>query len=249
VIRTIGVVSAKGGVGKTVTTLNLSAALMKMGRSVIAVDADVKMSGLALQLGMYHFPLTLNDILNQNIPILEALYIHSTGLRIIPASLYLKDVNISRLKNVLSHPGLDNNIVLIDTPPGLEKSNMTIMKACQEILVVTTPELPSVADVMKTIKVAKESNIKVLGIVVNRFRKTKEQLTPEEISFACKTPVVGTVPEDKKLHKSVFSFTPSVFMNPCSPASIEFSRIASWLVDEDYKKPSLANRLLWKLKR
>ena len=248
-IRTIGVVSAKGGVGKTVTTLNLSAALMEMGQSVIAVDADVKMSGLALQLGMYHFPLTLEDVLNNNASLLEAMYIHSSGLRIIPASLYLEDVKISKLKSVLNHPELDNNIVMIDTPPGLEKNSITAMKSCQEILVVTTPELPSVADIMKTIRIANESGIKVLGIIINMYRKSREQITAGEIEFACKTPVIGVVPFDKKLHKSIFKSIPHVLMNPYSPASIEFIKIASWLIEEEYKHPHILKRLLWRFKR
>ena len=40
--RIIGIVSGKGGVGKTTTTINLSAALMSFKRSVVAIDADVK---------------------------------------------------------------------------------------------------------------------------------------------------------------------------------------------------------------
>ena len=84
--RIIGVVSGKGGGGKTVTTINLSAALMGFGKNVIAIDADVKMSGLGLQLGMYYFPVTLNDVLGNRGTIHESLYIHSSGLRIIPAN-------------------------------------------------------------------------------------------------------------------------------------------------------------------
>ncbi len=248
-IRSIGVISAKGGVGKTVTTVNLSAALMEFGNKIIAVDADVKMSGLGLQLGMYHFPLTLNDVLNQNLSVLEAMYIHSSGLRIIPASLYLKDARISRLKHVLNDSELLDTIVMVDTPPGLEKNNLTIMRSCSEIIVVTTPELPSVADIMKTIKIAKEKKMNVLGIIVNRYKKGTEQITPEEIEYACKTPVIGIVPEDKTISRSIFKCTPAVFLNPYSPSSIEFKRIAAQLIGEEYKIPHIFRRLLWKLKK
>jgi Mrp family chromosome partitioning ATPase len=40
-IRKIGIVSGKGGVGKTVVTINLTSALMEFGKSVIAVDAKI----------------------------------------------------------------------------------------------------------------------------------------------------------------------------------------------------------------
>ena len=100
--RKIGIVSAKGGVGKTITTLNLASALMQFSRDVVSVDGDVKLSGLSLQLGMYYFPVTLNDILEGERSILESLYIHTTGLRIIPASLGMSnDVNLSNLNKAL----------------------------------------------------------------------------------------------------------------------------------------------------
>ena len=120
-VRSIGIVSAKGGVGKTAVTINLSAALMKLEKSVIVVDADIKASGLGLQLGLFHFPLTLNDVLERKVSTLEAMYIHSTGMRIIPASLCLRNTNISRLGNVLNDPQLEDNIIMVDAPPGSQK--------------------------------------------------------------------------------------------------------------------------------
>ena len=50
--RTIGIVSAKGGVGKTVIAVNLASAMMDFTKHVIALDADVKVSGLSLRISI-----------------------------------------------------------------------------------------------------------------------------------------------------------------------------------------------------
>jgi len=250
-VRSIGVVSAKGGVGKTITTINISAALMQMGKDVIAVDADIKASGLGLQLGMFHFPLTLNDVLEKKTNILEAMYIHSSGMRVIPASLCLRNTKISRLGGVLNDPSMDERIVMVDAPPGMENNSQAVIKACGEAVVVTTPELPSVADVMKSIAAARRSRCKILGIVVNRYKKRcSEQINPKEIESACGIPVIGIVPEDKIMSKSIFRGVPGMFLNPYSGAAIAYKRIAARLTGEEYAENRLLlKRLLWKLKR
>jgi septum site-determining protein MinD len=249
--RVIGVVSAKGGVGKTTIAANLSAAMMSFNENVIAIDADIKMSGLGLQLGMYHFPVTLNDVLLRNASILEALYIHSSGLRIIPASLYARDVSMGRLGRVLEEPSMENNIAIIDTPPGMERNSLSILKACREVIVVTTAEIPAIADVMKTIKAAEKMNCEILGIVVNRYRRgVSEQIKVKETESGCGLPVIGVIPEDRNIQKSLFKRVPCVFMNPYSSASIGFKGIAAYILEKEYKERNvLLKRLLWKLKK
>jgi septum site-determining protein MinD len=232
--KAIGIVSGKGGVGKTVVTINLAAALMSFGKDVIAVDADIKMSGLGLQLGMYYFPVSLNDVLNNNADIINAIYIHPSGLRIIPASLSLESVEISNLSKVLSSNFFENSLVLVDSPPGLDSSTLEVIRACKEVILVTLPEIPSVADTIKTIEVCKELGAKPMGIIVNRYRKEKEQLNYKEIESACEIPVIGVIPEDKAIRKSIHKQMPSVFLNPYSPSSLEFKRIAARILGFNY---------------
>ncbi len=239
--RVIGVVSGKGGVGKTTTVINLSAALMEFGRNVIAVDADVKMSGLGLQLGMYYFPVTINDVLMEKGNIHEALYIHSSGLRIIPASLSIKEVKISKLKGVLKDRFLEDNIVFVDAPPGMEKNVLSVLKACPETLIVTTPEIPAVTDAIKIISVCKGTKTKPIGIIVNMYKnRDSNQVSIDEIESSCDLPVIGVVPEDKTIRKGIFRGTPGVLLNPYSSSSIAFKRIAATLIREVYLPPKFA---------
>jgi cell division ATPase MinD len=238
VTRTIGVVSGKGGVGKTTTVINLSAALMEFGKNVIAVDADVKMSGLGLQLGMYYFPVTINDVLMDRGRIHEALYIHSSGLRIIPASLSIIDVKLTSLKRVFEDPFLKDNTVLVDGPPGLEKNVLCVLKACSEILIVTIPEIPAITDAMKIISTCDTTKTKIIGIIVNMYKnRDPNQVSIDEIESSCGLPVIGVIPEDKTIRKGIFRGIPGVLLNPYSSSSIAFKRIAATLLGETYLPP------------
>ena len=236
--RIIGIVSGKGGVGKTTVTINLAAALMQFSKNVIAVDTDLRMSGLGLQLGMYNFPVTLNDVLKNKTNLLEALYIHSSGLRIIPASLCIEDIDTSELKNIFEDQFLENSIVLVDTPPGLGKQMIEILQACEEIILVITPEFPAIADAMKLISAIEKTGSRPIGIIVNNYRKgDADQITVKEIEFACNLPVIGVISEDKHIRKSIFRRVPNVFLNPNSSSSIAFKKIAADLTGLKYNPP------------
>lgn len=237
----IGVFSGKGGVGKTTVTVNLSTVFVQFKRNVIAIDTDMKMSGLGLHLGMYQFPVTLNDVLLSKKNLYEALYIHSSGLRIIPAPLYVQDINTDALKDVLSAPFLTDNFVFIDSPPGLEKNVIDVLTACPSGIVVVTPDVPSIVDAMKIISAMEKSGTEPLGAIINMYNKLdKNQINEKEIESALNIPVLGSIPFDTNVKRSVFHKTPAVIYNPYSPASIEFQRIGAKLLEEDYKPDNFA---------
>jgi len=250
--RIIGIVSGKGGVGKTTTTINLSAALMSFKKNVIAIDADIKMSGIGLQLGMYYFPLSLNDVLRGQGELFEALYIHSSGLKIIPASLNVDDVKTSNLQQILEDSFLENNIVLVDSPPGFEKSSFAVLKACPELLIVTTPEVPAITDALKIISITEKMSATPIGIIVNMYKeKESNQINLKEIQTICGLPVVGVIPYDDNIKRSIFKGMPAVCLNPNAPSSISFKKIAASLIEEDYvpTKSSLLKRIIGRFRK
>jgi cell division ATPase MinD len=251
-IRTIGIISGKGGVGKTVITINLTSALMEFGKKVIAVDADIKMSCVGLQLGMYYFPVTLNDVLKNNLNILNAVYIHPSGIKIIPASISVDSVDLSNLHQTLYSNCFENSLLLIDSPPGLETNTSQVLKACSEVIIVTLPEIPAMIDVIKMIEACEEAGTKPIGVIINRYRKDEAgQINFKEIESACELPVLGIIPEDKNIRKSIQKEMPVVFYNPYSSSSIAFKKIAAKILGFNYNPPALSNvrKLFWGLKK
>jgi septum site-determining protein MinD len=235
--KTIGIVSGKGGVGKTTFVANVGLSLTELEKDVVVVDADLSTSNLGLQLGFYQFPLGLHDVLEGNVPITSAIYTHPSGLKVIPASIslnYLSKVPTPyRLKSLLNDL---RGLILIDSPPGLRDDSMLVLKASDDILVLTNPEIPAVTDALKVIKVAREMGKEPMGIVLNRIRD-KYELKPKEIESMCDVPVIGIIPEDKNVKRSLFEKAPVIKHKPFSPASLAFRKIAANIIGQEHIQP------------
>ncbi len=235
--RIIGIMSGKGGVGKTVSSLNIGLALHQFGEDVVVIDADITASNLGLHLGMYNFPHGLQDVLTKDIAIEKALYIHHTGLRVIPASLDLSSLraDIKNLRKIISEIPAD--LVLIDSPPGINEEVIAVMSACREIMVITNPEIPTVTNAMKLSRVAEKQKRHLTGVVVNRYSNNPYELTIPEIEMMIESTIYGVVPEDPYVRESIYQKIPVVAYKPFSPAAIEFKKIAAKIIGKTYKLP------------
>ncbi len=238
--RIIAVLSAKGGVGKTTTTSNLGAALAERGKSVIVMDGNVTTPNLSLHLGIPLAPITLHDALSGKAHIRHAIYTHKSGLRIIPASLSvgaLKGMNINKLAGALMNLLGTAEIILIDGAAGLGKEATAIMEVADEMIIVTNPDMPSLTDALKAIKIGKEIGTKIVGVVVNRVRGRSHEMTVADIRDMLEVPVIGIVPEDISVPRSIAEKTPVVHYNPRSPAAREFKRLAASISGDTWTDP------------
>ncbi len=239
--RIIAIISGKGGVGKTFTTVNLGLALQDFGEYVIVVDADVTVSNLGLHLGSYSFPVTLQDVLSGEENIYKSIYTHKSGLMVIPSSLSMKTVggmskNAKKLKNALNK--LTGNI-LLDCPPGLTEEALSIIDIADDVIVVTNPDLASITDAVKVIKIVRDKGKNLLGLVVNRIHEDKYELKPAEIEIMCEAPIIGKIPESDLVRKSIFEETPILRYKPYSDVSIAFKKLAANILGIKYKPPKM----------
>lgn len=233
--RIISVISGKGGVGKTTTVTNLGLALTNHGRDVIVLDANVTTPNLSLHLGIPFYPVTLHDVLKRRAPVSTAIYDHHSGIRVVPASLSvdaLKEVDIGKLQTALLSLLGQTDIIIVDAAPGLGEEALAAMGVADEVIIVTNPELPAVTDALRTIKLADEMGTRILGIVVNRVRGHRHELTNREIESMLDVPTLATIPEDVAVQRSISLKTPVVHYRPRSKSSREFRKLAARIMGE-----------------
>ena len=72
-------------------------------------------------------------------------------MRVIPSSIAMEYVETStkKLKSFLKKL---EGVVIVDSPPGLNKDSLSILKSCDEFLIITNPEMPAVVDAAKVIE-------------------------------------------------------------------------------------------------
>lgn len=235
--RIICVASGKGGVGKTTVVANLASALSRLGQNVVAVDANITTSNLGIHLGIPLYPVTLQDVMNGEARLKDALYYHNAGFRILPA-----DISIEKLltpdKNELIdifYKITDADFLLIDTAAGLGKETLATVEAADELLTVTNPDLPSLTDAVKLGQFAEQFETVNLGIILNRVNYKEYEIHPLEVEKFLSLPLLGLIEEDENVKKSLAVKTAVVNYKPFSKASQEFMLIASRLTGIPYK--------------
>jgi septum site-determining protein MinD len=235
--RIIVVASGKGGVGKTFVTINLAAALSVFGKDVTVVDANITTPNVGLNMGITKMPLTLHDVLEGKITMSSAVYLHPSGVKIIPAGMSIDDLKRTLNKDlreaIIELIG-KTEYIIIDSAAGLGREARLAMEAANEIVVVTNPELPAVTDALKAVEVAKTFNTKPIGIVVNKFTGDSFEMAPENVAQFLGEPVVCVIPESKFVRMAIKRRVPLVTEFPNSDTAKRMKKFAAYLIGEDY---------------
>lgn len=146
--RVMAVANEKGGVGKTVTVVNLAAALSRGGKTVLIVDMDPQANATrGLGVDTDEEALTTYDLMTRaaDFPLQEAIVSSRwQGLDVIPAHIDLSGAEIelvnetgreNRLKRALASLPARYDFVLLDTPPSLSLLTVNVFACAREVLV------------------------------------------------------------------------------------------------------------------
>ena len=129
-----------------------------------------------------------------------------------------------------------NDIVILDAAAGLGKEALAAMESADEVLIVTTPELPAVTDALKAIKLGEQLGAKIAGVVVNKVSGKSHEMKIHEVEEMLGKDVIAVIPEDKNVIKSVVMKNALVYTHPKSKASRAYKKLAARLIGkEDYQ--------------
>lgn len=184
--KVISIFNQKGGVGKTTTSINLSAGLGKLGKNILLIDLDPQgnsTSGLGLEKREIEY--LIYDVLAMDLPITEAIFPTSAeNLSIIPSNNQLAGLEIElakegnweeRLKTKLDMIKDDYDFIFIDCPPSLGILSVISLIASDSVIIPIQCEyfaLEGVSQLFETIELVKKSynpNLEIEGVVLSMF--------------------------------------------------------------------------------
>ena len=244
----ITITSGKGGVGKSTTTANISTALAKLGKKVIAIDFDIGLRNLDMILGLENrIVYDVVDVMEGRCNLAQAIIKdkRTENLHFLPAS-QTKDKTVldkNKVEKLINDLKKDFEYILIDSPAGIESGFEHSIYLADKALIVTTPEISAVRDADRVIgiidaksKKATENKEVEKYIIINRIKpdlvEKGEMLSSEDILHILALPLIGLVPEDEDVVKSTNIGEPIV-LNEKSLVGEAYRRIARRLLGEN----------------
>jgi len=216
--QTLVVMSGKGGVGKSTTTVQLALALQAKGKKVGILDVDLCGPSIPRMLGVED-----RDVLSNAEGSWMPVFVDET-LSVLSIAFFLnskQDAIIwrgpkknSMIMQLLTKVCWSVDFLLIDTPPGTSDEHISVMEnilncAVLGAVMVTTPQMMSIDDVTRQLTFCRRTGLPVVGLVENMAGyvcpNCKECSNPlalgggEEFAQKAGVPFLGRVPIDPRL--------------------------------------------------
>lgn len=241
--RTLAVCSGKGGVGKSVISLNLALALAQSGASVCLMDVNLALGNIDL-LSRLNGYWNLSHVVSGARSLKEIQLEGPLGVNVVTGASGLTDLadcTEAVRKDVLGQMQeleATHDYLILDNGTGIHRSIRQFVTTADDVLIVTTPEPTAIADAYATIKSL--STIQTLEIqtlvnqstsedqaenVFQQLKKTTELFLHTGLSQA------GQIPHDLHVVQSVYDREPFVLSHPDCPASEAIYRLADYLID------------------
>ena len=244
----VAVSSGKGGVGKSMVSANLAAALASRGKRVGLLDADIYGPNIPLMFGQEDRPQVTGERGQEMIVPLEA-----HGVRLMSLGFLLDKEQPAIMRGPLISGILRQfveqvdwgvlDFMIVDMPPGTGDAQLSLVQTIEldGAVMVTTPQDVATGDVRRGIRMFERVNTRVLGIVENMsgmecphcaehvdvFGSGGGERLSEEMSL----PFLGRVPLDPRVRTAGDAGVPTVLEAKDSPAAKALEDVTNALLD------------------
>ncbi|MGV8152575.1 MAG: AAA family ATPase [Candidatus Nanoarchaeia archaeon] len=239
--KTIGIISFKGGVGKTTSAVNIASSLAKLDKNVVVVDSNFSSPNLHVHLGLLKPTVTLADVLKQKKDVHEAVYAHHSGIDIVPNSFQSQDLDLRKYKEKINVLKEGYDYVILDSSPTINEELIAVLMAADELIFITTPDYSTLLSTMRAAEISKQNNLKISGIIINKKRNKSYELKKNEIEKTVNLNVIGELDDDSKVIEASSKFTPLIDYSPKNKNAKEYIKIAGYIAGEKLKKKNLSH--------
>ena len=252
-VKVIAIANQKGGVGKTTTSVNLSACLADLGKKVLLVDLDPQgnsTSGFGFD--KTKIKQSVYDVLVNDIPADSViLKTQIDNLMILPATIQLAGAEIelvsimsreTKLKRVLDKIKYNYEYVIIDCPPSLGLLTINALTAANSVLVPIQCEfyaLEGLSQLMNTVTLVQKNlntALSLEGVVLTMFdaRTNLSIQVVDEVKNHFRHKVYQTIiPRNVRLSEAPSYGQPVIRYDPKSKGTQVYFDLAREVIDDE----------------
>ena len=248
--KVMAIINQKGGVGKSTTAINLSAALGELGKQVLLVDLDPQgnsSSGLGIEKSQVHncvYDVLLNDVAIEDVIIPDV----GEGLDLVPATINLAGAEVelvsemareNRLKDAVGSLRGKYDYVFIDCPPSLGLLTVNALVAADKLLIPIQCEfyalegVTKLLDSMKRVKTGLNPALDFFCVFLTMYdgRTTLSRQVVEEVrSYFGKTVFTTLIPRTVKLSEAPSFGQPITQYDPSGKGAQSYVNLAKEVV-------------------
>ena len=248
--KIFAVINQKGGVGKTTTAVNLSAALGAEKKQVLLVDLDPQgnaTSGLGIEKGRLNH--CVYDVLLSDFPVYQAIIPDvSEGLDVLPATINLAGAEVelvnemareNRLKDALSQLRGRYDYIIVDCPPSLGLLTVNAFVASDKLIIPVQCEfyalegVTKLLDSMQRVKSRLNPSLDIFGVLLTMYdsRTTLSKQVAEEVRNYFGRRVFNTmIPRTIKLSEAPSFGEAIIEYAPENKGAIAYSELAKEVI-------------------
>lgn len=177
--KIIAISSVKGGVGKTITTLNLAGLYFLDGKKVLIVDLDLYSGGIAtcLNIDTNNDIYTLVENMNNNQFTAISNYVckYNSGIDVLSCPKnpqYVSKIDSKYIDKMLTLAKLEYDVVLVDMNHIMDEINLVTLDACYKVAFIISNDIVDLKNMRSLVSILEDTGMENYKIVLNNSRDT-----------------------------------------------------------------------------